>query len=247
MSSITKIITSVACLSAFALAAPANQKESDLLPRWEECEAGTWYSKCGDIEGCFNYDPCSAGTAPVQACPTDQQQPGIRVMSSSYRHINPNAPDQGYDGVDYFYVFNDTSSDDGVYQQVLIFEGIDASRAKTCRITWYMDLQEETVFEVEGDGYVRFTQLPGFPVSQVSPSFNLAQEFEPEDAVTTMPSMGGWDDKSVYLGQRLNSFHEVPCSEAMAFRAYLDEINNNGGSVYMEPSDTIGVAVDYWC
>lgn len=245
MSSITKIVISAACLVAPVLAAPANQGSSALQPRWQECETGTWYSKCGDIEGCFNYDPCAA---PVEKalCPTDVKKPGLRVMPSTYWTINPNAPDQGYDAADYFYLLNDTKTDE-VYQQVLIFEGIDASKAKTCKINWYMDLQKETVFEVEGDGYVRFTQLPDFPIKTVSPTFELLQQFLSEDAPTTTPAMGGWDDKAVYLGQKKESATEIPCAEALAFVAKLDEINQNGGMVYMEPSDTIGVSVDYWC
>ncbi|RYP66903.1 hypothetical protein DL771_007560 [Monosporascus sp. 5C6A] len=102
--------------------------------------------------------------------------------------------------------------------------------------------QEVDILHIPAQG-----SAAGFRVSQVSPTFNLAQEFEPADAVTTMPSMGGWDNKSMNLGRRLDSFDGVPCSEAMAFRALLDEANSNGGSVYMEPSGTIGVAVDYWC
>lgn len=261
MSPLNQLITSAVCLAAFALAAPVTQNPSSssslVQSRWEDCASGTWYYKCGAIDGCFNYDPCTTTTgqqptttpAPTPACPTDQDQPGLRVMPSSYWAINAKLPDQQYDEQSSkLYLLNDTSRpDDPVLEQVLVFEGVDAARAKTCKLTWYLDLQEDTQFEVEGDGYVRFTQLPGFPAGQV-PTYRSAQQFETDDAVSWLPAMGGWDDKAVYLGQKKTSSQEVPCSEVLAFRAEMDSINNAGrNEVDMVPSETVGVSVDYWC
>ncbi|KAK7747825.1 hypothetical protein SLS62_008861 [Diatrype stigma] len=257
MSPLSLSITSAVCLAAFALAAPVTQNlpsSSLVQPRWAECASGTWYYKCGAIDGCFDHDPCETTTeqpttSPGPACPTDQSQSGLRVMPSTYWAINANSPDQQYDEPSSrFYLLNDTSRpEDPVLEQVLIFEGVDVARAKTCKLTWYLDLQEDTQFEVEGDGYVRFTQLPGFPAGQV-PTYSLAQQLETAGAASMLPAMGGWDDKSVYLGQKKTSSQEVPCSEVLAFRAKMDSINNEGrNEVDMVPSETVGVSVDYWC
>ena len=245
MFSLSKIVATSACLAVSALGAPANQGSTATPPRWQECEAGTWYYKCGNHDGCFDYDPCVVAPA-GKACPTDLKKPGLRVLPSTYWTVAPNAPDQGFEATDFFHLLNDTKTNE-VYQQVLVFHGIDASHAKTCKINWYMDLQKETEFEVEGDGYVRFTQLPDFPAEMSSPTFNSLLQFATEDAPTTMPAMGGWDDKSQYLGHKMDSATEIPCAEVMTFIAKLDEINQNGGLVYMKPSDTIGVSIDYWC
>lgn len=253
MSFLFKIMAFSAYLAGSVFGAPASRGSTATPPRWQECEAGTWYHKCGKNDGCFNYDPCTLASSETPSetpsekpCPTDLEQAGRRVLPSTYWTIDPNAPDQGYDAADYFYLLNNTKTDK-IHQQVLVFQGIDASRAKTCKINWYMNLQEETVFKVEGDGCVRFTQLPGFPVERASPTFNSLLQFESEDAPTTMPAMGGWDNKSIYLGHKQDSATEVPCAEAMAFLAKLDGINQNGGMVYMEPSNSIGVSIDYWC
>lgn len=255
MSPLNRIISSAVCLAATVLAAPTAQNPSSSVaqPRWKECEVGTWYTKCGDIDGCFDYDPCSEGlkdesTAP--ACPTDLiKEDGLRVLPSSYWNINPNAPNQRYSENNIIHLINDTSRSDGFdFEQVLVFKGIDVSRAKTCKLVWYMDLQPETQFKVDGDGYVQFAQLPGFPVLNEAPSYNFVQQFETEDAPGFTPAMGGWDDKSAYLGKKMKSAEEVPCSEVMAFKAMMDGMNNDGlNQLYMVPSDTIGVAIDYWC
>ncbi|RYP50711.1 hypothetical protein DL768_003855 [Monosporascus sp. mg162] len=218
-----------------------NQHASTLNARWQECEPGTWYSKCGAIEGCFDHDPCvdpPAASAP--ACPTDPNEPGVRTLPSAYWPISPETPDDFYFAVDDFHVYNNTQ---GVIQNVLVFEGIDVTRAKTCKVGWYVNFKEDTVFEVEGDGYLRITHLDGISGSDMPPTFNSAAAFETEDSMTTMPALGGWDD----LRGTTSNHVEVPCSEVMMFRAYLDEINNGGGEIYMQPSDTVGLSVDYWC
>ncbi|RYP77055.1 hypothetical protein DL771_001345 [Monosporascus sp. 5C6A] len=216
MSPISKIVTSAAFLASFAVAAP----------HWQECEPGT----------CV--EPPPAASAP--ACPTDTTEPGIRILPSGYWPIRPHWPDETSFAVGLFNVYNNT---DGVSQNVLAFEGIDVARAKTCKVGWYVNFKEDTVFEVEGDGYLRITHLDGMSKSDLPPTFNSATAFETEDSVSTMPSLGGWD----HLGAIQSNYVEVPCSEVMMFRAYLDEINNGGGEIFMQPSDTVGISVDYWC
>ncbi|RYP73218.1 hypothetical protein DL769_004277 [Monosporascus sp. CRB-8-3] len=267
MSPIGKIVASAAFLASFAVAAPrwqeckpgtwyskcgdiegcfdhdpcVNQHASALNARWQECEPGTWYSKCGAIEGCFDHDPCVDPPATsVPACPTDPNEPGIRTLPSAYWPISPDKPDDFYFAVDDFHVYNNTQ---GVIQNVLVFQGIDVTQAKTCKVGWYVNFKEDTVFEVEGDGYLRITHLDGMSGSDMPPTFNSATAFETEDSMTTMPSLGGWD----HLRGTTSNHVEVPCSEVMIFRAYLDEINNGGGEIYMQPSDTVGLSVDYWC
>ncbi|RYP21860.1 hypothetical protein DL766_007843 [Monosporascus sp. MC13-8B] len=231
MSPIGKIVASAAFLASIAVAAP----------RWRECERGTWYSKCGDVEGCFDHDPCvDPPAASTPACPADTTGPGVRILPSAYWPISPDWPDDTYFAVGDFLVHNNTQ---GVVQNVLVFEGIDAARAKTCKVGWYVNPGEDTVFEVEGDGYLRITRLDGMSEADMPPSFNSAAALETEDSTTTMPSLGGWDE----LGRATSNHVEVPCSEVMVFRAYLDEINNGGGEIYMQPSDTVGLSVDYWC
>ncbi|RYP09023.1 hypothetical protein DL764_001519 [Monosporascus ibericus] len=227
----SKMVASAALLASFAVAAP----------RWQECEPGTWYSKCSAIEGCFDHDPCvDPPVTSAPACPTDPTEPGIRTLPSAYWPINPDRPDDFYFAVGDFYVYNNSQ---GAIQNVLVFEGIDATRAKTCKVGWYVDFKEDTMFEVEGDGYLTITHLDGMSGSDMPPTFNSATAFETEDSMTTMPSLEGWDD----LGSTTSNHVEVPCSEVMMFRAYLDEINNGGGEIYMQPSDTVGLSVDYWC
>lgn len=258
MSSINRIFASAVYLTAAVLAAPATQNPSSsssvMQPRWQECEAGTWYSKCGDVDGCFNYDACTTqdGSAPTPApaCPTDDiKEAGLRVMPSSYWSTNPKAPNERYSEKTIIHVVNDTSRSDGFnLEQVLVFEGIDVSRARICKLNWYMDLQPETQFEVEGGGYVKFTLLPGFPVPKEAPSYSFVQQFETEDAASFTPSMGGWDDKSQYLGQTKQSSAVMPCAEVLAFSAKMETFSSGSlDEIYMVPSDTIGMSVDYWC
>lgn len=218
--------------------------------RWEECPTGTWYSSCGDIKGCFDYDPCVNPSQPATpqpppttqpSCSTDPMNP-TRILPTTYWPINPNSPDQAYAAEDAFHIKNDTSAA-GVIQQVLVFEGIDAS-AKKCSVGWYLHMQEDTVFEVEGDGYVRITQLDGLAREQ-APTYSSALAAEKDGAATTMPAMGGWDDKTAYMGMKSGMMQEVVCSDVLAFRAYLDPIND--GDVFMEPSDSVGIAVTYNC
>jgi hypothetical protein len=250
MYSITKSVAATTCLALLAAAAPASQGASALNPRWIPCATGTWYSKCGDIDGCFNYDPCVGGAPPVQEPPVEEPpscgseaNQRVKVMPSSYWPISPNTPDVGYTAVPNFHAFNTT---DTVTEVVLVFEGIDTTRAQTCSIGWYLkNLQEETVFEVDGDGYLRITQLPGHPVPQTPPTYNSALSYETEDSVTTMPALGGWDERPAYLGMSSGGGIELPCSEVMVFRAYLDPVNNGGGEILFSPSETIGISVDY--
>lgn len=231
-------------------------------PRYEECSAGTWWYTCGEIQGCYDYDPCTGPVsppkeetpAPPSACPTDPQQPGARILPSHYWAVNPQEPDRVYAEEQVFHIYNDSSSRAGgsttTQEQVLVFEAgaAVAAQAKTCKLNWYMDLQEETGFRVEGDGYVRFSQLPGFSSSEEAPSWNTAQQFASPDAPTYGPAMGGWDDKSQYLGHKMNSDLEVPCADLLAFHAKMDVINQQGlNEVLIEPGHTIGISIDYWC
>lgn len=224
---------------------------STVQARWEECPTGTWYSACGSIKGCFNYDPCVNPSQPptpqpppttLPACSTDPKNP-TRILPTTYWPINPNSPDQTYAAEGAVHVKNDTSAADGVVQQVLVFEGVDAG-AKKCSVGWFLKMQEDTVFEVEGDGYVRITQLDGLARGQ-APTYSSAIAAEKAGAATTMPAMGGWDDKSAYMGMTSGMMQEVACSDVLAFRAYLDPIND--GEVYMEPSGSVGIAVAYTC
>lgn len=248
--SLIKAALCTAFLATLSNAAPANLK-SALQSRWEECPTGTWYSQCGNIAGCFNFDPCvDPSQAPTTqpppttqpACSTDIENP-TRVLPTIYWPINPNSKDQSYQAEDSVHVKNDTSVADGVVQQVLVFEGVPTS-AKKCSVGWYLTMQEDTVFEVEGDGYVRITQLDGLDQQQ-APTFSSAIAAEKAGAATTMPAMGGWDDKALFMGKSSGMMHEVACSDVLAFRAYLDPINH--GEVYMEPSDSVGIAVTYTC
>lgn len=245
MSLIIKAAFCAASLATLSNAAPANIK-SAVQSRWEECPTGTWYSQCGDIAGCFNYDPCVNPSQPPPttqpACSTDLENP-TRILPTTYWPINPNSKDQSYTAENTVHVMNDTRAADGVIQQVLIFENVPAS-AKTCSVGWYLTMREDTVFEVEGDGYVRITQLDGLD-QQKAPTFSSAMAAEKAGAATTMPAMGGWDDKTVYMGKSSGMMKEVTCSDVLAFRAYLDPIND--GEVVMEPSDSVGIAVTYTC
>ncbi|KAG6358936.1 hypothetical protein INS49_012456 [Diaporthe citri] len=288
MSSLIKAALCAASLASLSDAAPANLK-STVQSRWEECPTGTWYSQCGQIAGCFDYDPCinppqsstvqarweecptgtrysaCGGTkgcfnydpcvnpsqpAPPQpppttlpACSTDPVNPN-RILPTTYWPINPNSPDQTYGAEPAVHVKNDTSAADGVVQQqVLVFEGVDAA-AKKCSVGWFLKMQEDTIFEVEGGGYVRITQLDGLARGQ-APAYSSAAAAERADAATTMPAMGGWDDKTAYMGMTSGMMQEVACSDVLAFRAYLDPVND--GEVYMEPSDSVGIAVTYTC
>lgn len=225
---------------------------STVQARWEECPTGTWYSACGSIKGCFDYDPCINPSQPPTtppttqpACSTDPKNP-TRILPTTYWPINPNAPDQTYAAESAVHVKNDTSAaaaDGVVQQQVLVFEGVDAS-AKKCSVGWFLKMQEDTVFEVEGDGYVRITQLEGLAGKQ-APTYSSAIAAEKEGAATTMPAMGGWDDKAAYMGMTSGMMQEVACADVLAFRAYLDPIND--GDVFMQPSDSVGIAVTYTC
>ncbi|KAK7705302.1 hypothetical protein SLS64_008139 [Diaporthe eres] len=250
MSSLIRATLCAASLVSLSNAAPANLK-STVQSRWEECPTGTWYSQCGQIAGCFDYDPCINPSQPstpqppptaLPTCSTDPKNP-TRILPTTYWPINPNSPDQTYAAEGTVHVRNDTSAADGVVQQVLIFEGVDAG-AKKCSVGWFLKMQEDTVFEVEGDGYVRITQLDGLARGQ-APTYSSAIAAEKAGAATTMPAMGGWDDKSAYMGMTSGMMQEVACSDVLAFRAYLDPIND--GEVYMEPSDIVGIAVTYTC
>lgn len=225
---------------------------AEIQTRWEECPTGTWYSVCGSIKGCFDYDPCVNPSEPATpqpqppttqpACSTDSLNP-TTILPTTLWPINPNSPGQTYAAEDAIHVKNDTSAADGVVQQVLIFEGVDPN-AKKCRVGWYLHMKEDTVFEVEGDGYVRITQLDGLD-QQRAPTYSSAVAAEKAGAATTMPAMGGWDDKALYMGQSSGMMEEVACSDVLAFRAYLDPIND--GEVFMQPSDSIAIAVTYTC
>lgn len=66
------ILSSIGFLAA-ASALPTASSPNDLHTReWQECAPGTWYSKCGAIDGCFDYDPCIA--PPTAVKPRDWQE-----------------------------------------------------------------------------------------------------------------------------------------------------------------------------
>lgn len=66
------ILSSIGFL-AVASALPTASSLNKLQTReWQECAPGTWYSKCGIYDGCFDYDPCIA--PPVAVKPREWQE-----------------------------------------------------------------------------------------------------------------------------------------------------------------------------
>ena len=167
----TKALVSAFSLVAIASALPTATTSSNLEAReYQECEPGTWKSSCGDIHGCFDYDPCVNPPSSVKArqnpstetptmalpsTPTPSVATGRTFQNTtSMYYVTPSSPDAQGPKASRFQV----SSGPKIVDQVGAFSGIPAG-AKKCTLWWEASDWKDRDFTVIGSGSVSAIQL----------------------------------------------------------------------------------------
>ncbi|KAF4988250.1 hypothetical protein FGRMN_9874 [Fusarium graminum] len=242
MPSITNMIT-LACLATAASALPAN---SIRQPLFKECAKGTWYSSCGEIAGCFDYDPCvepptsaCASNKPAvtqQEAPATTTAPALTATSAaatatsaapsetaSLKTVNP-------DGI--YEIFPEKAEyakgkvngihlaaydDKSQVEQAIVFKNIPKG-AKDCNFGWRQGPRFSTTFVIHGDdAQADARQLSGFPKDGEDVTYKAVKPFDAAKEIVGGPNFSFWD----VLEESNHSVGQVQCAETLYFIAGL--------------------------
>jgi len=243
MHSFTGIFTtSLTFLLAVASAMPANNVARQ---HFTDCEAGTAYFKCGEHNGCFAADPCSA--TPVGAstpdtttgqCPTGSD--AAELVPSALYDIFPKHPDLVKGTVSGVHV--EAYDDASQVEQVLVFTGIPAE-AKECRFGWKQGERIERVFVIDGaNALSQVRQLSGFPEGNQDVSFNSIRPFADAGKDIGSVDFTNWQTS----GATTHDGGSVNCAEAMYFKVSLKDPKSNT-QLYLTQNQDNGFYVSYTC
>lgn len=221
---------------ASALPSGATTTYSSLQAR-EECPSGTWFSKCYDIEGCFNYDPCVAGT-PEPTCTsgenTSRGMYALSVRSEDYS-----------ERVSYFQV-QYTEASQSELKMVGVFGGIPAD-AKKCSVWWRGNpeqrKQDFRTFAPAGDNMkAQLVQVDGLDASEGMPWGVVKNAPELGGAMTV--DMGVWKDSTVSWDRPIGELAQ--CSEEIKIKFEVSQPTTKENT-FWELDNTEGFYVKYEC
>ena len=245
MFSLNTVAASLALVASISALPTSNSNPADLQTRkYVDCKVGYWYSKCGNFDGCFNYDPCSGQTPPP---PPASCKPG-RIIAPQFIDLQvhlPDAPMSSTSG-NLMALFRDDSVGHRFQDQVALFHGIPKD-AKRCSFGWRQNGSPTRTFGVvDENGRINYQAIPTLP----SPvTYNAIKALVPADAPEHSADFTFWD-RSARAEEHLGS--DLPCSESIYL--YLTPTKDiQHGGVFMQgvsdgPSELHqGIYIDYSC
>jgi hypothetical protein len=263
----TALISTLGLFSV-ASALPSSTRTAELETR--DCPVNTWYSKCGDIAGCFNYDPCvnvnaKRTTPELQArdCPVNTWYSKCGDISGCFNYdpcnkptctpgtegnstglsmyvVAPGDADLATPPFPYFQVQSGQADIDAVG----IFTGIPAD-ATSCTVYWRQGV--ERVFSVKGSGYVSVEQLEGLNAAQ--PVSWTAVEQATNVGRVGGAAMGNWDAPS-YGAVEHEVGEAMGCAEQLTMLFSVDKAAagaNATDNTYLELDANNGWFIRYTC
>jgi hypothetical protein len=251
--SLHRTLTTLLALIASASALPTSTSHTAKLDNREslECPTGSWYSKCGVIDGCFSYDPCTGQrTPPPPPPPPPASCTSGRVIAPQLLNLSPLSPDAPASAStsNLMAVLRDHSEEPRFQDQVALFRGIPKD-AKTCQIGWRQNGSPAQVFKTFGDGGRLSTKLiPSLP----SPvTYSAVRALVPAEAPETSLDFTNWD---TYTTPEEHNGGNVPCSESIYVYLTLTDDIKKGGVIMQgvsgnegTPAQQQGLWIDYTC